>query len=173
MAKSCAGCGYYAAADEAECPTCKRPLQFTLLPPRNAEDKPAIKLPPQLSSGPARGSLNRGQGSFDLVEFCMKNRMLVGIFVAPILLLAGFVFGAGSGAAREKYDAIKVGMTPAQVESILRKRSGFVSMSKMSQVFSADGSGEMEWSAGGVTITVHFQGGRVVRKSQSGLPPAS
>ena len=172
MARACAGCGYYAAGEESVCPKCRRELQFTLLPPRGAADAPAIKLPPQLSHGPAEGPLYTGRGSLDLMGWCAKNRMLVGIFVAPLALLAMFAFGGGREKAREKFDAIRVGMTPAQVESILRQRSGG-SMRTLSQVYTDDGDGEMVWSSGDMSITVRFRGGRVVSKSQTGLDDES
>src|SRR5262245_29485300 len=143
MAKACAGCGYYATGDETSCPTCGRALQFTMLPPRNAADTPAIKLPPQLSRGPNSGPMYRGQGSLDLLEWCSHNRMLVGIFVAPLVLLAFFAFGGGRGAAKEKFDSIKVGMTRDQVDAILRERAGIGGMRSMSQVFYEDGTGEV------------------------------
>ena len=60
-----------------------------------------------------------------------------------------------------------------QVESILRQRSGTGGMRSLSQTFYEDGTGEMTWSSGGMSITVHFRGGRVVSKSQSGLDETS
>ena len=42
-------------------------------------------------------------------------------------------------------------------------------MHRMSWVVTEDGEGRMEWSSGGVTITVRFEGGRAVGKSQTGL----
>jgi hypothetical protein len=64
-------------------------------------------------------------------------------------------------------------MTRDQVESILRQRSGVGGMRRLSQVFYEDGSGEMTWSSGEMSITVRFRGGRVVSKSQSGLDETS
>jgi hypothetical protein len=95
--------------------------------------------------------------------------MLAGIFLAPLVLLGGLAFGLGRGSAQEKYDAITVGMTPAQVEAVLVKQSALYSLSR---VVTGDGEGEMEWSSGDVIITIRFQGGRVVGKSQTGLDPA-
>jgi hypothetical protein len=172
MARACAGCGYYATGDETGCPTCGRALQFTLLPPRGTPDTPAIKLPPQLSGGPTQGPLYNGQGSLDLLQWFSQNRMLAGIFVAPLVLLAMFVFGNSRGSAREKFDAIRVGMTVDQVDSILRQ-SGGSGMRTLSRRFTEDGGGEMTWSAGSMSITVRFRDGRVVSKSQSGLDDES
>src|SRR5262245_35128771 len=171
MAKACAGCGYYATGDETACPTCNRPLQFTLLPPRNAPAEP-VRLPPQLSRGPAAGSMYRGQGSFDFIDFCIKNRALTGIFVVPIALLGLWFFGFGREGARAKFDAIKVGMTSDQVEKILfgspdsgRRRRPNRSMRRLTE----DGEAVIQWSSGPMTITVNFMDGRVVSKSQTGL----
>src|SRR5690349_4842673 len=171
MARYCAGCRYYTEGEETACPTCHANLQFTLLPLSGPVTREPDRLPPPLARGPVAGPLYAGRGSFDLVDFCMKNRMLVGIFVVPLLLLGAMAFGLGQGVARQNFTAIQVGMTPEQVRAILIRKSGGGSMHKLSWVVTGDGEGRMEWSSGAATITILFQGGRAVSKSQTGLDP--
>jgi hypothetical protein len=175
MAKACAGCGYRASADEIACPTCNRLLQFTLLPPRNAPAE-RDRLPPQLSHGPASGNMYRGQGSLDFIDFALKNRALMGIFLAPIALLGLWFFGFGRESARAKFDAIQIGMSQEQVEKILFESSGSGRRRRPNRSVRQlrdDGEAVIQWSSGPMTITVNFQNGRVVHKSQTGLDEES
>ncbi len=173
MAKACGSCGYYATnGDETSCPMCKRALQFTLLPARGTVDEPAIKLPPPLTRGPAAASYYRTPGS-DPIDWFLRNRKLVGICVFPILLLIGMAFSpGGAGAvqkAKEKYDHIRNGMSPVQVEALLTQGSSRYSRDSLFDDLDDNGNGDMVWSSRGVMITVHFWNGRVTRKEQVGL----
>lgn len=170
MAKSCAGCGYYdETGDIAVCPTCNRATQTTFLPPPGTDTGLPIKWGPPLSSN--RGAAQVGS-PLNIVDFLAKNRLLMGIVVAPILIVLKLAFGIsplGRGAddVQKRYDRVQVGMTVAQVEQILygdvRKPP-----QRRSRVFARDGSATMSYENDGARLTVALQNGRVVRKTITG-----
>ncbi len=170
MAKSCASCGYYDASGEvAACPTCNRPTQTTFLPPPGANTGPAITLGPPLAR--CGRAANVGQ-PLNIVDFLARNRVLIGILVAPVLLVLKLGFGVsptGRGAddVRNRCDRIQVGMTVAQVEKILY---GDVRCPPQyrSRKFTNDGRGTMAYENDGVRLTVELENGRVVRKTIAG-----
>lgn len=170
MAKSCAGCGYYDASGEvAACPTCDRPTQTTFLPPPGADIGTAVNWGPPLAR---RGRTAHVGQPFDVVDFLRRNRVLVGLLVAPVLLVLKLGFGispTGRGAddVQNRYDRVQVGMPVAQVEKILygdvRRPPQY-----RSRQFTRDGRGTMSYENDGVRLTVELQNGRVARKAITG-----
>jgi hypothetical protein len=170
MAKSCAGCGFYdATGDAATCPTCNRATQTTFLPPAGADIGPAIKWAPPL--GRCDRAARAGE-PFNIVDFLARNRLMMGIMVAPVLICLKLAFGispTGRGAddVQKRYDRVQVGMTTAQVEQILYfdvRRPP----QRRSRQFLQDGSATMSYENDGVRLTVEFLNGRVARKAITG-----
>jgi hypothetical protein len=100
----------------------------------------------------------------------------MGLLKGPNARRGGWVLGVGRESARAKFDAIQVGMSQEQVEKILfdstgsgRRRRPNRSVRQLRD----DGEAVIQWSSGPMTITVNFQNGRVVHKSQTGLDEES
>jgi hypothetical protein len=168
MPRTCS-CNYYTTDDESTCPKCNIPLRFTLLPPQGAPAEPVPVAYPQADTQkPQRAA----RDTFELLGFLVKNWKLVSVIAGPLMVVASVILGMGQEGARDKYDAIQVGMTPEEVSSILYddidRPSRFCQFDReAARRLSPDGT--MQWSSGSVTIDVHFRSGRVAWKTQTGL----
>jgi hypothetical protein len=168
MPRTCS-CKYYTTGDETICPNCNIPLRFTLLPPAGGAAEPVWIAHPEANT---QKSQRAKQDAFEFLGFLVKNWKLVSVVAGPLLVVASLILGFDRGATKDKFEAIRVGMTPEEVSTILYedidKPARFREFDRnAARRLAPDGT--MQWSSGSVTIDVHFRDGRVAWKTQTGL----
>lgn len=120
MARICSSCKHYdAGGEESQCPTCKTPLRFTLLPPPGQASAPLPDLP-EPSFGPgARSKASQSQQIGEMLVWGFRHRWVWSLFVGAIVGVGG-VFGLLPSNLENQYDRIKIGMSVREVREILK-----------------------------------------------------
>ncbi|HZV06959.1 MAG TPA: hypothetical protein VE999_17890 [Gemmataceae bacterium] len=179
MARICGQCKKYDAAGTLEsCPTCRTPMQFTLLPPPGRDAAPLTLTEPEPQARTRRSTAaGRVDWSFELIGWVFRYHKLAGLVVVPLLLICSF-FGVQintNGSLKTRYDRIQVGMDVDEVEHLLRPPVRYRGRFLMPQHHVLDavpdeGPYTINYTeSGSGSITLDFQDGVLVRKSEQGL----
>jgi hypothetical protein len=164
MAMACTDCGYYSADNEETCPTCNVKLRMTFLPPPNAVLAAPV-MPAPLAAGTPTYPMPDFRSSYDIFEIILRNRFITAIVAIPLILFGFWLSGITSdNGPRGKYNAIRLGMSPDQVQEILYSDTRFSHSSRVSTT----GDAQMSYTDGPIKIVVYFRDGKVVNKQMTG-----
>jgi len=167
MPKVCESCGFY-SADNAPtaCPTCGRPVKFTLLPPRGAAAAPLANAAPDANTGTARARRQK-EGFLDSMGI---DPRIVGIVV--MILIGGALFAFKQYAKRERLEQIQPGMHISQAVKLIDTGRGtnHPKMVRLRDRFAPDdtSSGSIDYQDGGNHLVVHWENGIVTRVENKG-----
>src|SRR5437763_5832852 len=89
---TCAGCGYYTAESEENCPKCNGRLKMTFLPPPTAVSAPVI-LPAPLAPGTPSYPMPGFRGSYDVIEIILRNRFVAGMIAVSMICFGYWLDG--------------------------------------------------------------------------------
>jgi len=167
MPKVCEPCGFY-SVDNAPttCPTCGKPVSFTLLPPRGVAPAPLANAAPDPNTGTARA---RRQKEGFLGGLGIDPR-IAGIVV--MVLVGGALFAARQYQKKEQLEQIQPGMHISQAAKLIDTGKGMhhPKMVRFRDQFAPDdtSSGSVDYEDGGNHLVVFWENGIVTRVENKG-----
>ena len=160
MPKLCEPCQFY-SADNAPtaCPTCNKPLRFTLLPPRGATPEPLANVAPAANSATSKAR-RRKEPLFS--GFSINPKVGWSIFCAVLAVIG---FAARSYQTREQLDQVSVGMHISDAAQLIDTGRGthHPKMVRFRDRFAPDdtSSGTHSYSDGSNEIKIEWKNGIV------------
>ena len=170
MARICSSCKYYnAGGEETQCPTCRTPLNFTLLPVPGQAPAPIPDLPePSFGLG-VRSKASQTHPIGEMLVWSFHHRWVWSLIVVAIVVVGG-VFGLLPSTLEDKYDRIKIGMSAREVSQILepiRSRRFPQPRSSLMDDFPEDGHATLTFQENADKMTILFEDGVVIDKSKN------
>src|SRR5262249_3591632 len=198
MARVCERCQYYSPGnDELTCPECRIPLRFTLLgveeatggapaapfmTPRGGARLAAAEAPPEAPPEltprkvlPNRALL-RGTNAAHGGDGRRKLLLLAALAAVGLALGGLGVAGLDRGIPlAERYERIEVGMDEDEAIDLLDSGGLLATLTREFVEIPSDDDNRYTWvwQERGVRITLEIADGKVVSKSEEGLPPPS
>lgn len=170
MARICSSCKYYdAGGEETQCPTCRTPLRFTLLPVPGQTPAPIPDLPePSFGLG-VRSKASQTHQIGEMLVWGFRHRWVWSLIVGSIVVVGG-VFGMLPNTLEDKYDRIKIGMSAREVSEILKPvRSKRFPQHRNSTMddFPEYGRATLDFQENADKMTILFLDGMVIDKSKN------
>ena len=166
MPKVCEPCGFY-SEDNAPtaCPTCGKPVKFTLLPPRGAAPAPLANAAPD----PDRPSARRHEKTGFLTGLGIDPKV-AGLIVC--VLIGGALFAYRQSEKKRQLEQVQPGMHISEAAKLIDTGKGMnhPKVVRFRDRFAPDdtSSGSIDYEDGGNHIVVHWEKGIVTSVENKG-----
>jgi hypothetical protein len=167
MPKVCESCGFYSADnDPTACPTCGKPVRFTLLPPRGEAAAPLANAAPDAGTATARARRQK-EGFLDGLGI---DPRIVGFVV--MVLIAVAVFALRQQAKKERLEQVRPGMHISEAAKLIDTGKGMnhPKMVRFRDRFAPDdtSNGSIDYQDGGNHLIVRWENGIVTSVENKG-----